>query len=105
MDYSGEENSDGGAVISEWNRDDHNRHVVKTMEAEDKSSGAARALEITDLSDIHRNVMATMWFSSGSIATATIVATAKSRRPHADSLAAGCSPRENGSRQPPLRFR
>nr|AAQ56391.1 putative polyprotein [Oryza sativa Japonica Group] len=73
MDYSGEENSDGGAVISEWNRDDHNRHVVKTMEAEDKSSGAARALEITDLSDIHRNVMATMWFSSGSIATATIV--------------------------------
>nr|BAI39784.1 hypothetical protein [Oryza sativa Indica Group] len=55
MDYSGEENSDGGAVISEWNRDDHNRHVVKTMEAEDKSSGTARALEITDLSDIHRN--------------------------------------------------
>lgn len=43
------------------------------MEAEDKSSGAARALEITDRSDIHRNVMATMWFSSGSIATATIV--------------------------------
>uniref|UniRef100_A0A0D3GYT7 Uncharacterized protein n=1 Tax=Oryza barthii TaxID=65489 RepID=A0A0D3GYT7_9ORYZ len=43
------------------------------MEAEDKSSGAARALEITDLSDIHRNVMATMWFSSGSIATATIM--------------------------------
>uniref|UniRef100_A0A0D3FJL6 Uncharacterized protein n=2 Tax=Oryza TaxID=4527 RepID=A0A0D3FJL6_9ORYZ len=43
------------------------------MEAKDKSSGAARALEITDRSDIHRNVMATMWFSSGSIATATIV--------------------------------
>lgn len=43
------------------------------MEAEDKSSGAARALEITDRSDIHRNVMATMWFSSGSIVTATIV--------------------------------
>nr|BAC84712.1 hypothetical protein [Oryza sativa Japonica Group]BAD31388.1 hypothetical protein [Oryza sativa Japonica Group] len=47
--------------------------AVKTMEVEDKSSGAARALEITDRSDIHRNVMATMWFSSGSIATATIM--------------------------------
>lgn len=23
MDYSGEENSDGGVVILEWNRDDH----------------------------------------------------------------------------------
>uniref|UniRef100_A0A0E0P5J3 Uncharacterized protein n=1 Tax=Oryza rufipogon TaxID=4529 RepID=A0A0E0P5J3_ORYRU len=43
------------------------------MEAEDKSSGAARALELTDRSDIHRNVMVTMWFSSGSIVTATIV--------------------------------